>query len=221
MTGKIVMAGYVRVSTREQAERRNGLEAQEASLRAEAERQGWELRVYRDEGASGKDVNPCLRDALHDLAAGRLNGLVVSKLDRLARSTIHASDIMQRARSQGWTLVMLDVQVDTSKATGSLIANVIAAIAEFERELISERTKDALGAKRARGEQLGRKPKSEAWLVDRIAREREAGDSFTTIADRLTDDQILSPGGRNVWQPSTVRRTSAATLRRAEAQEVA
>lgn len=201
-----VMLGYIRVSTEEQAISRNGLEAQEARIREEAARRGWDLEIYRDEGASGKQVNPGLRSALTALAAGRADGLVVAKLDRLARSVPHTSDILACAHRQGWALVVLDLGVDTTTASGKLVTNVIAAIAEFERELIGERTRDALAAKKRRGERIGRKPLAEAWVINRIAAERELGRSYAAIAQALTDEGVLTPTGLNTWQSSTVRR---------------
>ena len=67
---KRYMIGYVRVSTQEQADSRLGLGAQEAAIRTEAQRHGWDLTIYRDEGASGKQVNLGLRKALEELSAG-------------------------------------------------------------------------------------------------------------------------------------------------------
>jgi hypothetical protein len=84
------MIGYVRVSTADQVESGLGLAAQETAIREEAERRGWDLEIVRDEGRSGKRVNPGLRSALDDLRAGLADGLVVAKLDRLARSVVHA-----------------------------------------------------------------------------------------------------------------------------------
>lgn len=92
------MLGYCRVSTAEQAESRNGLDAQRAAIDTEAARRGWTVEHFADEGKSGKHVNEGLRDVLDLLAAGQADGLVVTKLDRLARSVIHASEIIERAK---------------------------------------------------------------------------------------------------------------------------
>ncbi|MBS4103713.1 recombinase family protein [Tsukamurella paurometabola] len=200
------MLGYVRVSTEEQADSRLGIEAQEAALRAEADRRGWELTILRDEGLSGSQVNPGLREALEQLAAGLADGLVVTKLDRLARSVVHAADIMQRARSQRWSLVMLDVQVDTTTASGEAMANMLATFAQFERRLIGERTKAALAAKKAQGVKLGRPRLVSTAVARRIVAARAEGHSYGKIAAALTADGILSPAGRTNWQASTVRR---------------
>ncbi len=198
--------GYVRCSTDEQADSGLGLEAQEAALIAEAERRGWELTILRDEGLSGSQVNPGLRNALEQLAAGLADGLVVTKLDRMARSVVHAAEIMERARTQRWSLVMLDVQVDTTTAAGEAMANMLATFAQFERRLIGERTKAALAAKRAQGVPLGRPRQMPTAVARRIVAMRADGHTYGAIARTLTADEVLSPAGRPVWHESTVRR---------------
>lgn len=206
MDDTTVMIGYVRVSTEEQADSRLGIEAQEAALIAEAERRGWELTILRDEGLSGSQVNPGLRNALEQLSAGLADGLVVTKLDRLARSVVHAADIMERARTQRWSLIMLDVQVDTTTASGEAMANMLATFAQFERRLIGERTKAALAAKKAQGVTLGRPRLVKTVVMRRIVAMRDEGKSYAAIASILESAGELSPAGRPTWQASTVRR---------------
>lgn len=197
---------YLRVSTEEQARTGNGLDAQHDTVIAEAERRGWPVEIVADEGASGKHVNPGLRLALEQLAAGRADALIVAKMDRLARSVLHASDIMNRARVQGWDLVVCDLAMDLSTPYGKAMANMLATFAELEREMIATRTREGMAAAKAKGSQIGRPRLATADVVDRICRQREAGASFGAIARSLTDDGILSPQGRPGWQPSTVRR---------------
>lgn len=197
---------YLRVSTEEQARTGNGLDAQLETVTAEAERRGWTVEVIADEGASGKNVNPGLRLALEQLATGRADALIVPKMDRLARSVLHASDIMERARVQGWDLVVCDLAMDLSTPYGKAMANMLATFAELEREMIATRTREGMAAARAKGQHIGRPRLTTADVVDRICREREAGASFGAIARSLTTDCILSPQGRPHWQPSTVRR---------------
>jgi DNA invertase Pin-like site-specific DNA recombinase len=204
--GKRLMFAYSRVSTEEQAERRNGLEAQRAAIDAEAERRGWDVEHFADEGASGKYINEKLREVLQLLASGQGDGLVVSKMDRLARSIINAADIMERANGQGWSLVVLDLGVDLTTASGRLIAQVMSSFAEYERAQIGERTKAALAAKKRRGERLGRPRVAQAGVVRRIVMDRNAGQTYERIARALGTEGILSPLGKTTWQPSTVRR---------------
>ena len=212
-----VFFAYSRVSTEEQAESRNGLEAQRSTMDAEAERRGWTVEHYADEGASGKHINTNLQEVLQLLASGQGDGLIVAKLDRLARSVVHAANIIEDAQRQGWSLVVLDLNLDLTTAAGRMMARTVVNFAEYERELISERTKAGLAAKKARNEPIGRPRLAKPGVVRRIVMDRNAGLSFTKIANALEAEGILSPAGRPNWQSSTVRRiyqsaTAAAEL---------
>lgn len=204
-----LMLGYVRVSTEEQAESRAGLDAQEAAIRAEAERRGWDLRLFSDEGRSGKHINPALSEALELLADGRADGLVVAKMDRLARSVIHAAEISAQSRRFGWALVALDMNLDTTTPAGKAMMQMLAVFAEFERDLISERTRAALAAKKAQGVRIGAPERMSRDAKTKIIELRADGLSFAKIAAALEADGVLSPSGSMQWQPSTVRRAFA------------
>lgn len=201
-----VMLGYTRVSTEEQAVSRNGLDAQRAVIAAEADRRGWGIEYFTDEGVSGKVVGTQLVEALQRLASGQADGLVVAKLDRLSRSIINAANIIESAQRQGWSLVMLDTGLDLTTAAGRMVAHNLMAFAQYERELIGERTKAALAAKKQRGERLGGPRLVKPGVVRRIVMDRNAGLSFGQIAKALEAEGILSPAGLPTWQTSTVRR---------------
>lgn len=151
--------GYVRVSTAEQAESGNGTAAQGRAIEAEAARRGWSLRFASDSAKSGKTMvgRHGLEMALADLAAGRADILVVAKLDRLIRSVADFATIVAAAKSQGWALVALDLAVDTSTPQGEFMANVMASMAQFERRLIGQRTRDAMAALKVSGPKPGKK----------------------------------------------------------------
>jgi DNA invertase Pin-like site-specific DNA recombinase len=211
-----LMFGYCRVSTEEQVASGNGLEAQRAAIDAEAARRGWDVEHHSDDGVTGKIIGPSLREVLQLLASGQGDGLVVAKMDRLARSIINAANIIEAAQAQGWSLVVLDLGVDLTTPAGEAMAHMMATFAQFERRLISERTKVALSAKRARGERLGRPRQAPPGVVRRIVMDRNIGLSFAKIAAALEAEGILSPAGLPTWQTSTVRRiyasaTAAAT----------
>jgi DNA invertase Pin-like site-specific DNA recombinase len=159
------VVGYVRVSTAEQADSGAGLEAQRAAVSVEATRRGWDLvHVYEDPGVSGKSVSgrPGLREALEAVEQGEAEALVVSKLDRLSRSLLDFSTLMERSRRKGWAIVALDLALDTSTPSGELMASVLATFSQYERRLIGARTRDALAVKRAQGVVLGRPAKYRA-----------------------------------------------------------
>lgn len=204
-----LMFGYARVSTEEQADKRNGLEAQRATIDVEAAHRGWDVEHFADEAASGKYTNANLREVLQLLASGQGDGLVVAKMDRLARSVGHAVEILEMAQRQGWALVVLDLNLDLTTPAGEAMAHMLATFAQFERRLISQRTKDGLAAKKARGEPIGRPRLAQPGVVRRIVMDRNAGLSFDRIAKVLEAEGILSPAGRPNWQSSTVRRIYA------------
>jgi DNA invertase Pin-like site-specific DNA recombinase len=139
---------YVRVSSAEQAESRGGLEAQRATILAEAERRGWQLvDVIEDAGWSAKDLKrPGIQAALETLRRGQADALVVAKLDRLSRSLLDFAGLMAVAQRQAWALVALDVDVDTSIPAGEAMASLLATFAQFERRLIGQRTREAMAA---------------------------------------------------------------------------
>lgn len=212
-----LMFGYTRVSTDEQAISRNGLQAQRNTIDTDAAQRGWMVEHFADEGVSGKAIGPQLQEALQALASGQGDGLVVAKLDRLSRSIVNAANIVQAAQEQGWSLVILDLGVDLTTAAGRMQAMMLVNFAQYERELISERTKAALAAKKRRGERIGRVRAAKPAVVRRIVAERQAGSTYDAIASGLEADKILSPLGKPTWQPSTVRRIYAsATADRAE-----
>ena len=202
--------GYVRVSTEEQGVSRLGLEAQRAAIIAECERRDWTLlEVIQDVGRSGKDLRrPGIMRALDELSRGDATALVVAKLDRLSRSMLDFARIMTTAQKQSWALVALDVQVDTTSPSGEAMAHMLATFSQFERRLISERTKQALAQKRAGGVRLGAPPEIDPPIASRIREERVAGRTLREIAQRLNEDRVpTARGGR--WHASTLQRVLA------------
>jgi DNA invertase Pin-like site-specific DNA recombinase len=202
------VVGYVRVSTAEQADSGAGLEAQRAAIEAEALRRGWTLaETFEDAGASGKSLSgrPGLQAALDAVERGDAQALVVAKLDRLSRSLLDFASLMERGRKRGWSLVALDLGVDTSTPSGEMMASVVATFAQFERRLIGQRTRDALAVKRAQGVRLGRPREISAEVVERIGELHAAGCSVAAIARKLNEENVPTPrGGR--WHSPGVKR---------------
>lgn len=119
------MIGYLRVSTEEQASSGLGLEAQRDTITPYAEQHDWDVIWYADEGISGKSLDrPQLQAALERLRPKKRDvaGLVVAKLDRLSRSVHDFSEVLALARARRWSLVAIDLGVDTSTVTGKLVA---------------------------------------------------------------------------------------------------
>jgi DNA invertase Pin-like site-specific DNA recombinase len=202
------VVGYVRVSTDEQADSGLGLEAQRAAIEAECRRRGWELaEVFEDAGASGKSLigRPALGLALEAVRSHEAGALVVAKLDRLSRSLLDFAALMEDARKGEWSLVILDLGVDTTTPSGEMIANVMATFAQFERRLIGQRTKDALAIKKQQGVRLGRPRSIGDDVVARIEAERAEGRSLRAIAAGLNADAVPTAHGGDAWHASTVK----------------
>jgi len=209
---------YHRVSTDEQAATGNGLDAQAATVRAALDARGWELvATLTDEGRSGGNLRrPALLDALGRLDAREADVLVVAKLDRLSRSVLDFAAITERAKRRGWSVVALDVDVDTTTPTGELVANITSSVAQWERRIIGARTSDAMQAMKRRGVRLGRPVELPDAVRRRIADERAAGCSLRAIADALNAEAVpTAQGGR--WHASTVRAVLASLHLDAEA----
>ena len=134
---------------------------------------------------------------------------MVAKLDRLSRSLLDFAALMEDARTGGWSLVILDVGVDTTSPSGEMIANVMATFAQFERRLIGQRTKDALAVKKGQGVRLGRPRSIGDDVIARIEEERAAGKSLRAIAEGLNEEKVPTAHGGRQWHTSTVREPSA------------
>jgi len=209
----VIALGYARCSTQEQADAGNGLAAQETAIRAECERRGWQLLdVARDEGHSGKSLDrPALHAALQQIAAGEAGGLIVAKLDRASRSVVDFGRLLEWFDAADATLVALDLGMDTSTSSGRLVANVMASVAEWERSVIGERTRDALAARKAQGLPVSR-PSVTGPLADAIRRLRDQGFTYQAIADGLNAENVPTLRGAPAWRVSSVQ--SAAGYKR-------
>jgi DNA invertase Pin-like site-specific DNA recombinase len=179
-SGSARAALYARVSTTDQTP-----ENQLAVLRAFAEARGWQAIEFVDHGVSGaKDRRPAL-DALLAAVRGRRVDLVVCvRLDRLARSTRQLVTLAADFEALGVDLVVLDQAIDTTTPSGRLLFHVLAAIAEFERDLIRDRVVAGLRRAKAQGVRLGRPRRHHVDVAQARALVAE-GLSLRAIARRL------------------------------------
>lgn len=210
---------YARVSTADQADSGAGLDAQADAMNAEVERRGWELVANLvDEGKSGSNLDrPALTQALAMLAAGEADTLIVAKLDRLSRTVRDFTSITDVAQRQGWAVVALDVGVDMTTPTGELMANISSSVAQWERRIIAARTRDALAARKARGQRLGRPVSLCDETRHRIATRTAEGASLRTVAGELNADEVPTARG-GTWHASTVHHVLASLALDAEAE---
>jgi len=214
------VVGYLRVSTGRQARKGVSLAVQEKAIRSwAAANAAASVRIFSDNGKSGRGVNnrPGFKAALD--AAKKGDCFVVHSLSRFARSTVHASQVLEQLKKRGVALFSLSEKLDLRGAWGGFIFSVFAAIAQLESELIAERVASAWAFKRSRGEKTGgdlpfgygrrgRKliPKeSEQTAVHFMVRSRGRGSSFRTIARALEAKGVRRKQGGRVWYPAAVR----------------
>lgn len=170
-----MLIGYARTSTLDQ---KAGLEAQTRDLNAA----GCE-RIF-DEQVSSVDVEK--REALAEALRFAREGdtLVVTKLDRLARSVAHLVELLAQLEAKGVSLRILDMGIDTSTPTGKLMLTILGGVAEFEREIMLERQREGIAKAKAAGKYKGRAPTARAKAEDVLKLHGE-GVGATEIAKRM------------------------------------
>jgi DNA invertase Pin-like site-specific DNA recombinase len=187
-TETMMLVGYARTSTVDQDA---GLEAQLRELT------GLGCEKVFQEQTSSIGARKALEDALEFARQG--DALVVTRLDRLARSVTHHGEIVERLKRKGVALRILDLGVDTASATGELVLNLMGSIAQFERRMMLERQREGIARAKAQGKYKGRKPTARAKAREITALAAE-GISLSEIARRL-----------NVGKASVHRALSSAT----------
>ena len=176
------VALYARVSTSEQT-----VAPQLDSLQSYAAARGLDVvGVFTDEGISGtKDRRPALDELMGKAKRRSFDALAVVKLDRLARSTRHLTQLAGELDALGVDLIVTDQGLDTSSPVGRLMFNVLAAIGEFELDLIRERVEAGVKAAKRRGVRFGRPRLLDDQQRARIGRLRASGGSLRSIAQTL------------------------------------
>jgi DNA invertase Pin-like site-specific DNA recombinase len=170
-----MLIGYARTSTLDQ---KAGLEAQERDLASA----GCE-RVFVEQVSS---VDVAKREKLAEALTFARQGdtLVVTKLDRLARSVAHLVDLLGQLEAKGVALRILAMGIDTATPTGKLMLTILGGVAEFEREIMLERQREGIAKAKAEGKYKGRAPTARAKADDVVKLHRE-GIGGTEIAKRL------------------------------------
>jgi len=215
--------GYLRVSTEGQAQNAVSLDAQRDRIQAWAQSNGYTLAaVHVDEGISGGKLTnrPAAQKAIAE-ACKRKAALAVYSLSRLARSTKDAIDISERLHKSGADLVSLSESIDTTSAAGKMVFRMLAVLAEFERDLVSERTTMALRHLKRQNRRIGRwlpygydldadgehltENPTEQQIITLIHRWHKTGLSMRAIANDLNAKGIQAKqGGRwthvSVWR---------------------
>jgi len=204
---------YARKSTEEGLSQPfNSLDAQRESAEAYIASQrhkGWTVleRRYEDGGYTGANLDrPALRALLEDIAAGQINCVVVYKVDRLSRSLLDFARLIAIFEERGVSLVSVTQQMNTTDSLGRLTLNILLSFAQFERELIAERTRDKMRAARRKGKWLGGYPVL-GYEVDPQGAGRRVNSAeaervrfiFQQIGEGKTLDEVVQELSRRGW----------------------
>jgi putative DNA-invertase from lambdoid prophage Rac len=177
------IALYLRVSTDKQT-----TDSQAVELREYCSRRGWtNVKEYSDTSSGSKFSRLGLDALMRDVRRGRLHAIVVYQLDRLGRSLPHLAQLIGEMNAHRVALVVPQQGIDTSASNpaSQLQLNILAAVAEFEREIIRERVNAGLKAARQKGKRLGRPSTLEEHLP-RVRQLRQAGMNISAIARELS-----------------------------------
>jgi site-specific DNA recombinase len=212
---------YIRVSTDGQVNDGVSLDAQRAKIEAWCFANDITLgAVFVDAGISGKraDNRPQLQAALNAVCNDG-GVLVVYSLSRLARSTKDTIAISEQLGKAGADLVSLSEKLDTTSAAGKMVFRMMAVLAEFERDQVSERTCSAMAHKKSKGERVGTVPFGYTLSADGVTLKenadqlraielihslKESGYSLRAIAEALEAAGIATQNGQAKWQHTTV-----------------
>jgi site-specific DNA recombinase len=210
---------YARVSTEEQATIGVSLDAQEARIGAYAIAMGFDVSdIVQDVGVSAKTLQrPGIGKILEGVRAGKIERVIILKLDRITRSTRDLAELLEIFAKADAALVSVSESLDTKSAAGRLVVNMLGVVAQWEREAIGERTAAALGHKRAISQAYGPTPfgyrrdgkalvpePAEQTALNEALRLDRAGVSFRAIGRALTDLGVRPHRG-TAWHASSVR----------------
>jgi site-specific DNA recombinase len=213
--------GYVRVSTEEQAEEGVSLRGQVEKIRQYAALHDLDLvEVVEDAGKSAKDLRrPGMERMLEKVRKGEVDAVIVAKLDRATRSVRDLQDLLEVFKKKGVEFASVAERLDTSSASGRFFVGMLGLVAQWERETISERTRDGLAKIRSEGRRVsGQAPRGFRFRGDRVvvdpAEKRLAGEaaalrktglSIRKIAETLNGMGRKTRNGGRIY-PSGVER---------------
>jgi site-specific DNA recombinase len=198
--------GYSRVSTAEQASEGVSLEMQAKKIEAYCLVKDWPLsEVISDAGESAKSLDrPGMARLLALVDAAEVATVIVYKLDRLTRSVADLDRLVKVFEKKTVALVSLQESLDATTATGRLMMNLLASVSQWEREVIGERTRDALQELKAQGKKLGRSGYADQDIVGYLKAEYSQGRSYHDLAAELNTRGIQTARG-GIWAAATVR----------------
>ena len=215
---KFVVGLYPRVSTEDQFRNGHSLDEQKERMYKLCDYKGYEVyKVYEDAGISAKDMNrPAFQEMIQDIKDGKINKIIVHKLDRLTRSIKDLEEICVFLEENNCSLESISEDINTSTANGKFFIRMLTILAQLEIERTSERTKFGMAGAIKAGHIPGVTPLGynrvnkklvinpiDKEVIERIFNMYSHGKSHYTIRNILNDEKCL---GKTNWQDSTIRR---------------
>ncbi|MCK5685144.1 recombinase family protein [bacterium] len=213
--------GYIRVSTSEQAKEGVSLDNQTAKIKAYSDLNDFILiDIIKDAGLSGKNLKrPGINKLMKMIKKKEIDTIIVYKLDRLSRKVKDTLELIESFDKKGITFHSITEKIDTKSAMGKFFLNITASLAQMERDLISERTTDALKYKKSKMEKTGGdipfgfdvteeniliKNSDEQKVISLIRRSRKKGASLRAICRKLEEKGFRTKRGCLNWHPETI-----------------
>ncbi|MDP3987463.1 MAG: recombinase family protein [Nanoarchaeota archaeon] len=190
--GRPLAAIYVRVSTLEQATQGFSLNAQQEALENYAKALGYDVfKIYRDEGRSAKDLKrPEMTQMLADAEAGKFSAIFTYKLDRFSRSLKDLILTIDKLKGLGIDFVSLQDKIETASASGKLMFHIISAFAEFERNIIGDRTKFGMQRKAKEGGFITKAPKGYKLVNKKLIADEKESEKVREIFKEFLETKI-------------------------------
>jgi len=190
---KPTAALYVRVSTEEQAKHGYSIAAQEEALTNYCKALGYEVyKIYKDEGISAKEMRnrPALQELLKDAEQKKFAAIFIYKLDRFSRSLKDLILTIDRIKAWGIDFVSLQDRIETTSASGKLMFHIISAFAEFERNVIGERTKFGMDKKARDGSFVSKAPLGYKFVNKELVVDQENAQKVLAIFNEFNNSKI-------------------------------
>ncbi len=189
---KPLAAVYVRVSTQDQAQHGFSLNAQEDSLANYAKILGYEIfKIYREEGKSAKDLKrPEMINLLRDAEQRKFQAIFIYKLDRFSRSLKDLILTIDKLKEWGIDFVSLQDKIETASASGKLMFHIISAFAEFERNIIGDRTKFGMERKAKEGGFITKAPRGYQIVNKELIIDKGDAENVNNIFEEFLNTSI-------------------------------
>jgi len=213
---KKIVAIYTRVSTTDQAREGHSLEEQEKRLKARCISNDYEVyKVYTDAGISGKstDNRPAYQQMIKDMKKGKFNSIMAFKMDRISRSIIDFEEFFNEIKKYNCGIEFLCENIDTNGAAGMMFARILGIFAQFERELIQERTLVGVESAVNKGHFGGKPPLGYKHKLDESGKQKlkewEIAEDEAIIVKEIFD---LCASGKTYYQISKILKEKYPTI---------